>query len=258
MSTTVTVRDVSDAEIDYFCENGWAHLPGLIGAEHAASLLQRGRVMMERRGREARSQDYGLARFADYAFPDRDDECFRALLTNPKMGENAARLLGRDMAIRTMLNMVAVKWPRSSAPAAQGAGATEYHQDHAGTPAKCNSLVFWIALHEITPAMGSMRFYERSQRLGQLMAPVESWPRLRDYKLSEPLHYHAGDASVHGSLCVHGAPENLTDEPRWSFIAKYMPADAPYTGAAHIHADELGFAVGKPLEHPNFPVVYTP
>lgn len=91
---------------------------------------------------------------------------------------------------------------------------------------------FWIALDEVTPEMGAMRFLDGSHREGILGVPfsdeaglawgelpdlLDRFPKLTDlYELSPALHYQPGDANVHHPQMVHGAPPNTTDRRRLS------------------------------------------
>ena len=111
-----------------------------------------------------------------------------------------------------------------------------------------------------------MRFLSGSHQAGPLgkMGLISGpelpdyYPHLKDrYPLSPPIHLHAGDATVHNGMVVHGAPPNTTDQPRWAAIFSYHPSDTCYTGAPHhIFKAELGLEVGKPIKHDLFRVVY--
>lgn len=256
------VRDVTAEEVDFYRENGWAFLPGLIPPEAAADLLARARTLMGDRGdanalRPVVDQESQL--FNTRYRPDLEDDLYRALRTDRGLGRNAALLLGRDMPVRSLTNFIAVKLPHDLDTDKPGKGPTEYHQDHGAMPTMGESLVFWIALDTVTPEMGSMRFYNGSHRLGWLAGDPLSWPRVWEHELSEPVVYKPGDATAHGTMVVHGAPENLTHRSRWSYIVNFFPDTAVYTGLAGRHtagADDALMA-GKPFpDHPNYPLVY--
>jgi phytanoyl-CoA dioxygenase PhyH len=260
----IDVRPVSDEEVSSYRDNGWAFLPGLISAEAASELLARAKKLMGDRGdanklRPVMDQESEL--FNTYYRPDLDDESYRDLRTNRTLGRNAALLLGRDMAMRSLTNFIAVKLPRDLETDKLGKGPTVYHQDHGAMPTRGESLVFWVALDEVTPEMGSMRFYNGSPALGWLAGDPLSWPRVKEYPYSEPLTYKPGDATAHGTLVVHGAPENVTDRSRWSYICNFFPDAAVYTGARgrHTIGAEEALEEGKPFpEHAYYPRVYTP
>jgi hypothetical protein len=258
------VREVADDEVRYYWDNGWVFLPGLISEAAAAELLARAKELMGDRGdandlRPVMDQDSEL--FNTRYRPDLDDELFLRLRTDPRMGRSAARLLGKDMKIRSMTNFIAVKLPFDLETDKKGKGPTVYHQDHGAMPYRGESLVLWIALDEVTPEMGSMRFHNGSQQLNWLAGDPLTWPRLKEFPLSEPISYRPGDATAHGTMVVHGAPENRTDRSRWSYIVNYFPDEAVYTGLAGratTDADDVLKANERFPEHPNYPTVYVP
>jgi hypothetical protein len=261
-SVSIDVRGITEEEIAHFREKGWAHLRGLVSQDAAHELLRRAQ---ERMGADAERDDVPerntLGRVADqfrtYYKIDEDDTLFRALRTHPRMGENAARLFGRDMAIRSGTTLVAPKLPAKLAGTTHGAGVTGWHQDF-NAPTHGNTIGFWLALDRATPEMGTMRFREGSHKLGWLAPPVEDWPAVHDLPLSESVTMAPGDATVHAQLTIHGAPENRTDSTRWGYIFSYFPAHATFLGMPSHHTDGLGLKAGQPLDHPNFPLVYEP
>jgi hypothetical protein len=265
MATTERVRieprQVTQEEAAHFQEKGWVKLPGLISRAAAADLLHRAQ---ERMGEAAdasyapeKSRGRTTSMFRTYYEIDEEDEQFRTLRLHPQLGRNAALLYGRDMPIRVGKTLVAPKMPSSLAGKSDGTGDTEAHQDY-NVPIHGNTIGLWLALDEVTPEMGSLRFREGAHKLGWLAPPVLDWPRLAELPLSPPLTLEPGDATVHHQLMVHSAPENTTDRPRWGFIFSFFPADAAYLGTPSHHTDGLGLEIGKPLDHPNWPVVYDP
>jgi ectoine hydroxylase-related dioxygenase (phytanoyl-CoA dioxygenase family) len=259
---SVDVRDVSREEVDFYRDNGWAFLPGLISPEVATDLLARAKALMGEQGdanelRPVIDQESQL--FNTRYRPDLEDELYRGLRTNEHLGRNAALLLGKDMAVRSLTNFVAVKLPRDLETDKPGKGPTQYHQDHGSMPTMGESLVFWIALEDVTPEMGSMRFYNGSHRLGWLAGDPLSWPQVQDFEHSDPVVYTAGDATAHGTMVVHGAPENRTGRSRWSYICNFFPDAAVYNGLAgrHTAGAEDALVAGQPFpDHPYYPLVY--
>jgi hypothetical protein len=257
----VDVREVTDQEIAAYRENGWTMIRGLISRETAATLLEE---LKARMGEDAErmntpSEARNLEAFAKWYRLDDESPLFHGLRYNEQLGRNSALLMRRDMPIRSLTALSAVKRPAGSGLDG-GKGRTTWHQDHMATPARCTSMGWWIALDEVTPEMGSMQFRNGSQREGLLTPPMEAWDLLDEYELSEPLHYMPGDATAHSSLVVHGAGLNQSDRPRWGYIINTFPADAPYVPYPTTHTkgieDEL--TPGKPLDHPRFPVIYSP
>jgi len=259
---SVDVREVTDDEIREYNENGWVVLRQLISAESAADLLGVVKEKMGEHGDERMNTPAtarNLDAFAKWYNLDQQSELFHALRYNHQLGRNSALLMRRDMPIRSLTALTAVKLPRD-AGVNYGKGETVWHQDQMAVPAKCTSLAFWLALDEITPEMGPMQFHNGSHRAGLLYPPMEDWNLLNEYPLSAPLRLMPGDATAHSSLVVHGAGLNDSDRPRWGYIINTFPAQAPYMPYPTNHTEgiESELTPGKPLDHPRFPLIYTP
>ncbi|HEY3842568.1 MAG TPA: phytanoyl-CoA dioxygenase family protein [Acidimicrobiales bacterium] len=267
MTTTdqelINIREVTDTEVTSYWDKGWAYLPQLIEPSLCDELLQHAKVLMGESGadHEPREGEQDIAFFTQFDWPGEEDSLFSAVALDPRLGRNAARLLGSDISVRILANMIAVKLPRDLETNRSGKGESLFHQDQISAPFRGMNVVIWIALTEITPEMGAMRFYEGSHKLGWLSGDPLEWPRVHDEcPLSEPLHYMPGDATAHGSLTIHGAPENESKNPRWAFIANYFPADALYSGNPSYWTKRVqdDLEIGKPLEQAPFSVVYEP
>jgi ectoine hydroxylase-related dioxygenase (phytanoyl-CoA dioxygenase family) len=268
----IAMRTVTDDEAAFYKENGWVYLPQLIPRELADEL--RTTVQQEIEGAEAELVEgqhvsgghiRDRADRRDWHFIGRDDhvEPFQSLIYSKQIGENAHRLIGRDVRVNYHADLMAVKMPEGHA----ASKPTGWHQDWVNFPFdRIGFLTFWFALGEIPPERGSMRFLNGSHRAGPLgkmgllggKEVIEYYPELlEEYEMSPPLDMQPGDATVHNGMCVHGAPENSTDQPRWAYIASYHPADTCYTGAPHyIFSPDVGLEVGKPIKADIFRVVY--
>ncbi len=271
-ATTTLMRDVTDEEVAFYQENGWAKLEQLIPEAVATQMLDAVREAMEQSeaelgegGVSAGGQVHDRVYWRDWHFPGRDDgiEPFRSLAYSREIGHNAQRFIGREVPINYHADMMAVKMPTGHA----ASGPTGFHQDWVNFPFdRVGFLSFWIALSDIPPERGAMRFLSGSHKAGPLgkmglvggPQPTEYYPDLLErFPLSPPLHLRAGDATVHNGMVVHGAPPNSTDKPRWAAILSYHPADTCYTGAPHhIFSADLGLEVGKPIKNDLFRVVY--
>jgi hypothetical protein len=215
------IREVTDEEVAFYERNGWVKLDRLITPELAAELLRAGLATGDKPGGwESMATAPGT-------------EPFRSVVFGDRMGRNAARLVDRarltdtDVGLRYR-NDHLVRRDRGN-----GHG-TPYHQDSAEHGSdRIGELQFWLALDEVTPEMGAMRFLSGVQREGPLGSGainsqdlLVQYPKLTQiYELSPPFHYQPGDATVHHGYMVHGAPPNSTDRPRWSYIFSYTPAD---------------------------------
>jgi hypothetical protein len=265
-------REVTDEEVAFYQAHGWVKLDRLISPELAAEMrttVEAEVIDAEADTVEGHITDGGRvhdrADRRDWHFPARDDglEPFRSLAYSRVIGHDAQRFVGRDVPINYHADLLAVKMPEGHV----ASGPTGFHQDWVNFPFdRAGFLTFWIALDEIPPERGAMRFLSHSQEAGPLgkmgllggKEVTEYYPDLATrYELSPPLHLHAGDATVHNGLVVHGAPPNTTDQPRWAYIMSYHPADTAYTGAPHhIFSADLGLEVGKPIKHDRFRPIY--
>ncbi|KAB2345090.1 phytanoyl-CoA dioxygenase family protein [Actinomadura rudentiformis] len=256
------VREVTEQEIADFRANGWARLPGLVAPEFVADLKERALERLAERRERFRNS------FVDQAFgQDRDiarhDEAYAALALSPQLAHNVTRLLVGVDAVRLQVTNLLIKEPANG----DGHGATVFHQDFPWMPMDRSAmLTVWLALADIPADMGALRFYNGSHLYGSLGRSfvredddaLSQHPWLETLELSEPIDLEAGDATMHSSLVIHGAPANRRDSPRLSFTATYFDANALYTGAAYGQTDGLGLEVNKPFDHPMFPVVPRP
>lgn len=264
-------RGVTDDEVAAFRDKGWVHLEQFIDADAVAALLERMQRGLGDTGREGtpRSAPNGQIRpayydtlFRNWLQPWLEDQSLATFVTTPTFGAAADDLMGTCTGVRLWMDEGLVKLPADS-----GGGRTPWHQDGPTFPFdRCGWLTFWIALVDVPPEMGSLRFYTGSHTggfHGRVLRPDGSdvftdRPNLRDrYELSKPLTMRAGDATVHDSATIHGASENTSDRARWSYSVAYFPADARYTGATQRLTDDLDLAPGNHFDHPHFPLIRT-
>jgi hypothetical protein len=247
------IREVTDEEAAFFREHGWAKLDGLLSRDLAAALLERARSLVEEGGK-------------DYAFwelyvsaPTQSDDRFRRVGHSAALGEAAARVTG----IRPLRHWSDSIMCKAGSRGAAGK-ATYFHQDWPTTPIdRPFGAGFWIALDEITPEMGSLRYLSGSHREGSLgrIAAVPGGERaecpwlFEKYELAPAPHLQPGDALIHHWLTFHGASPNASDRHRWAWSKQVVAADALYTGAPLVTVDHLGLVPGEPLDHPWFPLV---
>ena len=261
------IREVTDAEVQRFWDNGWTFLPGLVDANVAGELLARAKRLMGDGGdqNELRSGfDYETAPSSQpFRRPGDSDQFYRSFVRSPMLGRNAALLLGRDSATRFFDDCLLVKLPVQQRP--DRGQALQWHQD--SNPTDRTWLLFWIALDDISVDQGVVRYLEGSQKLGALWRggscipldhAYEIAPRLRSCPLSQPLAFRAGDAIAHGSGVVHSTDANLGNDPRWVYRLAYFPADAVYMGGPSDLIRSKGIETFDMLDHEDFPVVYAP
>lgn len=259
----IGVREATDAEVAHYHANGWVKMERLIEPSLAAEMLETAKreVMAEPDGERSHTRPV----WRDVYNIGRDDliEPFASLNRSKVVGRNAQRFMRREVPIGFHADMFAVKMPDGDA----ASGVTGWHQDFCNFPLdRAGLLTFWIALEDMAPEQGVMRFLSGSHRegpLGKRYLEVDERGLLdhyeyleQDYKISPPLNLNAGDCTVHSSLVVHSAPANSTDRARWTYIMSYYPADAMWTGAPHhIFNAEAGLQVLQPAISPKFPII---
>ena len=95
-----------------------------------------------------------------------------------------------------------------------GSPGTGYHQDYSYQPFdRKGSMTFWIALVDMTPEMGPLRYLRGSHREGPLGLSGrqdirDTYPQLREAEVVGGQALKAGDAQAHWELTVHGAAPN--------------------------------------------------
>ena len=259
------VRAVTDEEVRFFFENGWVKLERLISREYAAQLLEGAKRLFGEDGNAPNDEPElpeGYRWFRTHVGLGDSDPHYRALATSQALGGNFARLFGRESSIRKMRDSLLLKHPAGGGMAEP----TRYHQDTLQNFfSEANTLNIWLALDEVRPEQGALRFYSRSHKLdnlGNLLSP-EIWEGWASYlkehcTLTDPIHLQPGDVTVHSHFTIHGTGANSSPHPRWSWGALYLPGDARYTGAQSPFTDALGLEPFGPLDHPAFPIIYSP
>jgi hypothetical protein len=248
------VRDVSDSEVVFYQEHGWVKLDGLVDRETVAALLDAGRDLTRRceAGWDAATpvesfapgkRDYGEwwamgGEDGGWTIEQIETDPFSSFKLSRDLGRVAHRLVNRS---RLTDDQVAIRRGELDAlicmmPSVEPRAAGGYHQDGAANE-RSGALMVWLALDEVVPEQGAMRFLSGSHREGSLgsysfdeitggRGVLDRYPKLQDiYEWSPPFHYRPGDATVHSAYLIHGTPANRTDKPRWSYIIRYDPAD---------------------------------
>ena len=251
------VRRLTDDEARFYREHGWVHVPALADPRFVETLATKAAELHRPTGAvsvaavtKAFGQNRGLAA---------NDEDFAAAVYSPTMAGNASRLLPGRPQVRLQIDNLLVKEPAGGAHT-----ATTYHQDFPWMPMDRSSmLTVWLALIDVPATMGSLRFYDRSCIHGVLGRSfvrsgddaLSQHPWLAELELSPALDLHAGDATIHSALTIHGAPANEHDRPRLSYAWTYFDAQTKYTGSPFAQTDELDLVINEVFDHPCFPLI---
>jgi ectoine hydroxylase-related dioxygenase (phytanoyl-CoA dioxygenase family) len=259
-----SIREITDAEVAFYHENGWVKLEGFFAPELTSEMLERSKARMgEDATAEMPDNRPGImtpqlrALWNDWQNPTDEDEFFRSMAQSKPMARAGSRL-NHDADVRWWMDSILCKLP-----ATDGGARTPWHQDNPYVSMDRVGLVqVWVALVDMPPEMGTMRFLSGSHRAGPMGRVIhrtdgkdllDLYPWIaEEYEVSPPLSLKAGDATIHDWMIVHAAPPNETDTPRWAYTNAMFPADALYTGAQQRRTDGLDLKVNEPFEHPRF------
>ena len=265
-AATDRARQVTDEEMEFYDRNGWVCLPRLISVSHAGRLLLHAKGLMGEDASNAKTDkpkrsDEQRAWFRDYDEPSLANPVLSEYAHSTELGKVASDLMGK-VPVRFFQDQLLVK-----APAADGGGPTTWHHDMSYLPLDRNGVAHvWLALVDVPPEKGSMRFLNGSHRLGLFGRSMfsdkgdltQTHPKLFETStMSPPLHLAPGDATVHDASIAHYAPPNTTGEPRWAYLTAFFRADALYTGAEYrVTKRAEGLEINKVLDHPRFPIAF--
>ncbi len=257
-------RPVTPEEVAHYREFGWTKLDGFVHAATVETLL---RIARDRMGDDGDSNDaYGVdqpyfnaEQGGGLTVPD-----VRVLID--RIGRGAGALMSRkgEVGVRYFSDFFAPKLPSSRKTRNAGNGPTSFHQDFITFAVdRSGGMTFWIALEDFGPESGTMSFVNRSHRAGVLGSyhtygagdALDVFPELRDLEMSAPMHYRAGDVTVHSHLTVHGAGANTTDRPRWAYLVLVQPADVCWNGAPPEAFDTTGMQPNQRLDGDGFPLI---
>lgn len=269
MSTAAdtNLTTVPDEQISEFAENGWTVIRDLIPRDTALALRESAiRASGDNRPPEqefdpTKNNYINDKRFQSqhrlYPGAENVDDLFASVVYSPNVAHVTRQLIGAD-EVRHLRSIIMEK-----APASEGGQQTSWHQDFPFLPIdRSRSISIWIAMMDLTPEQGTLRFVNGSQKYGVLgrdahMRPGEDHTDrfISEDLVSPPITLKAGDATIHWDLTIHGAQPNQGDESRWGVSISYVDAAALYTGAPNRLTDGLDLKVNEPLDHEKFPII---
>jgi ectoine hydroxylase-related dioxygenase (phytanoyl-CoA dioxygenase family) len=141
-------------------------------------------------------------------------------------------------------------------------------------------LTIWVAIDDVEPEMGPVRYLPGSHRLGPLgrannsdsRKPLETLltsarglcDKPDDYlyegdaeRVGEVVSFplRAGEAVIHDGLTLHASASNRGDRMRRGWACVYFPSETQYTGMPRLESDGLGLTPFETFDHPRFPVI---
>lgn len=249
--TEAAQGSLSPAQIDFYQEQGYLLLPGLLTEEDMAPAQ---RAMAEKVSEiaddlfacglitdkyEAEPFDTRLARLFDgltdqeflkygRSWRERRDGYYH-LMANPKILGAVESLIGGELFSNPVYNV------RPKVPGV-AAGAVPWHQDKSYWPdANSNPVItVWIPLVDATLENGCLHIWPRTHKTQVLSFHAETltgtgYTEIDASHLQKieavPMPLGAGGAILFNDRCVHMSTPNASRTVRWSVDLRYQPTD---------------------------------
>lgn len=260
-ATRGPVRGVTTDEVAFFRTHGWTSLPGFVDVDRTDAIAAEVRRLMGERAERSRTATPPFsAIWRTYDEPSHESPALWDFATSPEIGRAGSALLG-DAPVRFLRDEIYVKMPAGR--------PTPWHQDYAyGNRDRSAQVNLWIALADIPPEGGVLRYLSGSHRAGVLGRALDDpdhdllaqYPELAgEHPMSTAAAMRRGDALAHHGLTVHGASTNRSDDIRWAYTVVLFHADARYTGVPWPRrlADRMrDIHVNDTFDHALTPVVW--
>src|SRR5262245_48339258 len=223
---------LTQAQIDFFRDNGFVYLPSLCSREEVAyykKAIERVTFANNTEKRPLAERD-AFRKLALQTMQIRyHDPAVMAFVTARRFGKIAAELL-QVRGVRIYHDQSLFKEPGHGVT-----NITPWHQDLYYWPFNEGTVCgMWMPLIDITADMGNMRFVKGSHKFGYLgehhisdesQAAYDAWIKEHDAEVIEVVPMRAGDATFHHGWCVHGAHPNRSDTMREAMVIAYHPQD---------------------------------
>ena len=237
-----TPYPISSEQVRSLQEDSWASLPGLLDADTAAQLRD---ALLAAEPRTTISgptkpaaDPAALLSHEGVAWKD---PFIRSIATSPRLSSAVVALIEQTDAL--FCQDISFFKP-------EGAKPIPYHQDYSYWPFDRKGCVtLWIALVDLTPEMGPLRYLKGSHREGPLGLIEQrdirdAYPHLRDSEVVGGNAMKAGDAQAHWELTLHGSGRNKGPGRREAVAFRYIRSDTIYVGLTHPHYDQFGLQPG--------------
>ena len=197
------------------------------------------------------------------------NEDVRQVTFSPTLARWASQLLGARQ-VRVLEDNALFKDP------GQG-GSLQWHQDYPYWPlAQPSAVTAWVALDDVDEANGAMKMVAGSHITGETLPAAFGTgstyleelrpPTVKSVGSPEDLGIEpttielgVGEVSFHHSLTWHASGPNVSDRPRRSIVVRFVADGTIWLGSKRYEFnysdDEVGIAIGEPLEGKYFPVV---
>ncbi len=217
---------LSVEQIDFYHENGFVHVRGLLAPEEAAAYRAEVHAIAERQGsndatwESVRGSGTQITHCHDVQFRS---AAFTRLLVDARLTAIAQAIIGPNVQLHHTKMFIKPPEKGSLFP---------MHQDFPYFPHRDHSMIAVILHFDDAPEeKGCLRVYPGSHKLGPLPAEgndhhlnVDRFPLAG----ATPIPARAGDAIFFSYLLAHGSGLNVSDEPRTTLLVQLRdPADPP-------------------------------
>lgn len=254
-------RSATASEIAHYAEFGWVRLENFVPRATVDAMLAFAKSKMGEDGTVSVNPGK-FSFFNSLPVQDLGHPVIGPLLRHFGRTAVALRNLSVSPGIRYFKDSFGVKLPSRQEG---GHGRSDWHQDFAAQVSdRSGGMTFWMPLIDMTPDHGTMAFLNGSHRQGVMGDYrtygegnlLDAFPDLvGQCPSSGYLALSAGDVTVHHDLCVHAAGQNVSPEPRWTYLAQLNPADARWTGAPAVSFDTAGLSHLGTLDEQRFPTL---
>ncbi len=213
-------------ERDFYRENGFIHVRGLLTPEEAAGYRAELHAIAERQG--SNDATWSSVQGGGTSITHSHDVHFRSaaitrLLVDPRLTGIARDIIGPNVQLHH--NKMFIKPPERGSP-------FPMHQDYPYFPHRDHSMIAVILHFDDAPEeKGCVRVYPGSHNLGPLEAVGQDHHLPEDLYPIEgatPIPAKAGDAIFMSYLLVHGSGLNVSSEPRTTLLIQMRdPEDVP-------------------------------
>lgn len=218
-------------QIEFFNENGYVLVKGLLPKDQAAMLREECHALTERLAAHHETDATWAGARAMVAEKTVIHHCHNvqfysgalaALLTDTRFTDPAADLIGPNIQLHH--NKMFIKPPEKGSP-------FPMHQDHPYFPHERHTMTAVIFHFDDAPIeKGCLRVVPGSHKLGPLPHVGSFHLPLEDYPLESATlcEAEAGDALFFNYLTIHGSGVNTSNEARTTLLVQFRdPADRP-------------------------------
>jgi phytanoyl-CoA hydroxylase len=234
---------LTQAQRDFYRENGYLLLEGLLSQEEAQTYRQAGHELIERLETQqeidatwgsarddAASMTMSKTRLLHCHDVQYQDARFSRLLVDERLTAAASELIGSPN-VQLHHNKMFIKPPEKGSP-------FPMHQDQPFFPHENHSMIAAVFHFDDAPLeKGCIRVVPGSHKLGPLEHdPEGSWHLpTRDYPLeaATPCPAKAGDVLFFSYLTIHGSGVNSSHEARTTWLVQLRDPSDPPTNEEH-------------------------